>query len=328
MPRISASKRFRTVFPILEQKFGRRERYKPRKPVEQALITLLLKKGKERPAELAIRRLEKNFVDLNEARVASPKTLESILGKGYPPGVGQLLIDTLSAIFNSVQAMNLDDIVALEPSRAEPKLRRMGNMPSRVAGEFLLAQMDYGRLPQGAGILRVARRIKMTRNGTADSQLRTMRRLTPKTNVPRVFHAFETLAERVCTLKEFDCRACPICDHCPTGLATLERLAKEEEKARLAREAEELRLRKRRERERKTRAATERLKKTIQVRSKKLNISTAKTRRKRKKSGPARVPKTKMVQASSAEVKPDRAQKGRRRRKKVTRRASRSKAKK
>jgi len=315
VPRISAAKRFKTVLAILEKRFGRRERYKPHPPIEQALITLLLRNGKEGPAERAIKRLQKAFVDWNEARVCDGEHLDEILGRGYPPGVGKLTTDTLTAIFNHAQAMTLDDIAVLDPDRAETRLRRLTLLPSRVAGELLLAHFGYDKLPEGAGMLRVARRTKIIRQGRAEAQLRSMRRIVPKSLIPRAFHAFEMLAERFCTPKDFDCPNCPLKDLCPTGAVTLNRLAVRAEKERRAREDEELRLKKKRERERKARArkrkSTARLKKAIEVRSKKLKIPTKKPRRRRAQPRPA-PPGTKMVQASSAEVKPDRTKKKRR----------------
>ncbi len=314
--RISAGKKFKAIFAILEKQFGRRERYRPRPPIEQALVTLLLKNGKERGAELAIKRLQKAFVDWNEARVCDGEHMDRILGRGYPPGVGKLVADALTAIFNHAQAMTLDDITSLDANRAEARLRRLTLLPSRVAGELLLTLFDYGKLPEGTGMLRVAGRTKVIRHGPAEAQIKSMRRIVPKSLVPRAFHAFEMLAERICTPKDFDCPSCPLKDLCPTGAATLKRLAIQEEKARLAQEAEDLRVKKKRQRDRKVRArkrkATARLKKAIQVRSKKLKIPTEKKRRRRTRARPVVTAATKMVQASSAEVKPDRTKRKRR----------------
>jgi len=325
LARISASKRFRTIFALLEKHFGRRQPHKLRPPVEQALVTLLLQDGKEEAAERAIRRLERYFVDLNETRVCDAKELDGILGARFPDGVGQLVADTLTAIFNHAQAMNLDDIMALDPERAEAKLARLSRLPSRVAGELLLSNLGYQKLPQGAGMLRVATRTKLIRRGPASSQIRCLRRLVPKSMVPRVLHAFELLGERVCTAKDFNCRRCPLQELCPTGVEMLRRLEIKEAKERAAREAEEERVRKKRERERKARArkraATAKLKKTIQVRSKKLKISPTKKKRKRRKKVARVVPTdAKMVQASSAEVKPDRLKKRGRRKARPKRR--------
>jgi endonuclease III len=314
--RISASKKFARILPALEEEFGRREAAKPHPPVEQALVTVLLKKGKEQPAMRAIKRIQRGFVDLNEARVSDPAEVDQVLGRGYPAGVGRVVVDTLTAIFNHAQAMNLDDVVALDPDEAEGVLRRMNPLPSRVAGELLLYSLDSGKLPEGAGMLRVARRAKLIRKAALDSQMRSLRRIVPKKLVARAFHAFEMLAERTCTPKAPHCPQCPINDICPTGIETLKRLAIQEKKEREAREAEQRRQKERRDRERKVRerkrAATARLKKTIQARSKKLKLSTKKGRRKKKARRDAR-----MAQMSSADVPPDqRPTKKKRKRKK------------
>ena len=323
MPRVPAKKRLRACLSVLEKRFGKRERYGTHPPVKQALVTLLLKKGKEGPAERAISRLARDFVDLNEARVCRGERLDAVLGGGYPPGLGQLVSDTLTAIFNHSQAMNLDRLLELPPQRAETTLKRMKPMPSRVAGELLLTQLGYGRLPEAAGIRRVASRLKLIRPSNNNGATRSLRRLIPATMVARAFHAFETLAERICTARAFDCRACPISDLCPTGAEMLKKLRAEEAKERAAREAEDKRQREKRDRERRTRArkraATARLKKAIQVRSKKLKISPSKKRKRRPRA--ASPPKNaRMVQASSAEVKPDR-----RKSKRPRRRAARPK---
>jgi endonuclease III len=318
--RISATKRFKSIFPILEEEYGRREDYGLHPPIEQVLLTLLLKNGEEAPAERAINRLRKEFVNWNEARVSQPEALDRTLGNGYPPGIGQLIVDTLTAIFNRTQSMNLDDIVGLDPDRAESRLNRLRLLPSRVVGEFLLTQLDYDKLPPGAGLLRVAARTKLVRSSSAESRVRGLRQIVPKKYVRRAFHAFEMLGERVCTPRDYDCRSCPIVEHCPTGVETVRRLEAQEEKEREARDAERTRKRRKRRRDRKEqkrrRAATARLRKTIEERSKKLKITPSKTRKRRKKKLQEKSRRSaKMVQASSADVKPDEATRKKRRRK-------------
>ena len=317
MARISATRRFRSLFSILEKEFGVREAYKPHPPVEQALVTLLLRHGKEDAAGRAIKRLSRVFVGWNEARVCDAEELDEILGRNFPPGVGELIRNALTAIFNHAQAMSLDDVMELGAERAEAKLRGMRLMPSRVVGELLLASLGCGKLPQGAGMLRVARRTHIVGKGSADAQMKRVRRLTPKTMIPRVFHAFEMLAERVCKVDNCDCRACPVRELCPTGIEKLKRLKVQEEKELAARRVEARSRRRKRDRARKAKArkkaATAKLKEAIQDRSKKLKLSPSAKRRRRAGGGPIVSATAKMVQASSAEVKPSQKKKGRRR---------------
>jgi endonuclease III len=313
--KISASRQFKRVFPILEKEFGRRERFRSHPPVEQALVTALLKDGKEDAAKRALKRLDRDFVDLNEVRVSVPEELDETLGRGYPPGTGAVVTRTLTAIFNRAQAMNLDGILELDSQKARKKLFRLKPMPSRVAGELLFTQFGYSKLPRGAGLLRVARRTRITNKGNTDSQMSTLRRIVPAAAAVRVFHAFETLAERICTETDYACRACPIHEYCPTGIDTVKRLDAKEAKEREAQEAEEKRQKEQRVRDRRVRArkrvATAKLKKAIAARSKQLKISPRKTTKRRRKPAP-RPANTKMVQASSAEVKPERKKKKRR----------------
>lgn len=279
---MSAAQKFKHIFSLLERRYGRRERYHTRPPVERSLVTALLENGKEKPAEDRLRQLEKEFVDLNEMRVCAPDELNRLLGQTAGSRVGQAIADTLTAIFNNAQAMNLDDVARLTPKQAEAKLRKMNPMPSRVAGELLLANLGYKDLPAGAGLLRVARRTEIVQAGSADEQIATLRRIVPKSLVPRVFHAFEMLAEHVCTPKDFNCRECPICKHCPTGTETLKKLALEAEKQRAAEEAQECENEKKQKERQATahkKAATARLKETIEDRSKKLRITTGGTKK-------------------------------------------------
>ncbi len=322
MARTSATERFKTILGILEQEFGQRQPYRPHPPVEQALFTVLLKDGQEAPAERALRRLQREFVDWNETRVSEAEYLDRILGKGFPQGVGELVRSTLTAIFNHSQAMNLDDIMGLDPQAAGTRLKKLDVMPSRVSGELLLANLNYGKLPEGAGLLRVARRTKLVRPGPPHSQMRGLRRISPNTRVPRVFHAFEMLAERICTAEDFDCAGCPIKSLCPTGVEKLKQLEIQKEKERQAQEAEKERSRKKRRQGRKARArkkaATKELKKAIQLRSKKLNISTSKQRERHRNTDAAGAV---MMQTPSGKVKRVRNTKEK---KKMTRKTSRS----
>jgi endonuclease III len=307
--RVTASSRFKAILPILEQCYGSREGFKPRPPVQRALITSLLKNGKERAAETALRRIENEFVDLNEMRVANPAELDAALGKSYPPGVGQLLCDTLTAIFNYSQSMDLSPILALDAAKAETVLRRLEHMPSRVAGELLLANFESNQLPATHGILRVSKRLQLVQPGPMESQVRSLRRLVPSNLTVRAYHALEMLAERVCTPKDFDCQHCPVREHCPTGKEMLEKLAAQQEKERQAQEAEDARNQEKRNQDRREqaeqRAATARLKKQIAVRSKKLDIDTVKPKkaRKNKPKSPAPSEGTQMKQTPSSEVK-------------------------
>jgi endonuclease III len=320
--RISASKRFKAIFPLLEKAYGRREPFTERPPLEQVLVTLLLKDGKERPALRAIRKLQREFVDLNEARIASPDHIDDLLGRGYPAGVGRQVTRALTAIFNEAQAMNLDAILKLDAKEAEAKFRRMNDLPSRVAGELLMANFGMKQLPAGAGLLRVAQRAGLMRPGKLDSMTRSIRRTVPSALNQRVFHCLETHAERVCTVKDYDCPNCPISEHCETGQKALAELAEQEarEKEALAAEAKRLKeklAQQRKERARR-RAATERLKKQIQDRSSQLNLGAKdRKRRSRKKQVPE---STQMVQASSREVKPDEKERSRRKKKRSRKR--------
>jgi endonuclease III len=312
---VSATKRFKAIFPLLEKAFGRREPLSERPPVEQVLVTLLLKDGKEKPALRAMKRLSREFVDLNEARIADPEHIDDLLGRGYPDGVGKLVAKALTAIFNEAQAMSLDAVMALDAKQAEVKLRRMTEMPSRVAGELLMGSLGTKQLPPGAGLLRVASRTGLVAAGKVDSMIRSLRRVTPKTAAQRVFHCFETLAERVCTVKDYDCPNCPINEHCELGQKMLDELAEQDAREKEALAVEASRLKEKRAQERKDRArrraSTERLKKQIQDRSSQLKLGAKDRKRRTRKTV---VPEeTHMVQASSAEVKPDEKERARRR---------------
>ncbi len=302
MAKISPAQKFKKVFALLEKKFGRRDRYGAYPPVQQALVTLLLKDGREDYALRTIRRLEHEFVDWNELRVCDPEMLDDFLGNGSPRGTGRLIRDTLTAIFNHSQSMNLDDVVELESEQAETLLKKLNSMPSRVAGELLLANLGYKKLPDGAGLLRVARRTKLVHQTAAENQIRALRRMVPDALLPRVFHAFETLAERICLREESPCSACPIANLCPTGVDKLARLRIEAEKERAAREALEKQERNKRKHAHKLqarkRASTKKLKQAIAVRKLKILGAPKSKRPARRPAGPAR-----MVQASSAEVR-------------------------
>ena len=315
MAKISATRQFKTIFPILEKEFGRRERFRSRPPLEQALASALLKDGKEEASKRAVKRIEREFVDLNEARVCAPDDMDHVLGRAYPAGTGLVVTSTLTAIFNYGQAMNIDGLLALEPAKAKKKLLKLKPMPSRVAGELLFTQLGATKLPAGAGLLRVAKRTGITRKGNIDAQITALRRIVPKASIVRAFHAIETLAERICTADNYKCRACPINDKCPTGVDTLRKLKAGEARELAARVAEEKRVKEQRDLDRRIRArkraATEKLKKAIAVRSKELKIPVRK-KTTRRKAAPKPVG-TKMVQASSAEVKPQRKKKKKKR---------------
>ena len=313
MSKLSAPQRLNAILALLEKAYGRREPYKSHPPIEQVLVTLLLTDGKESSALRTIKRLEREFVDWNELRVCEPPVIDQVLGKNFPPGVGQHVRDALTAIFNNSQAMNLDEIMGLAPEHAEVKLKRLSPMPSRVAGELLLAGLKYDRLPEGAGLLRVARRIRLAPQGPPEAQIKSMRRLISGSLIPRAFHALEMHAERVCTPEGYGCPACPVNAHCPTGEERIKRQRIQVEKAAELLAAAEAAALKEKEAAAKSaprkRVAAEKLKQALHLRSEQLKISVRTQKRRAK---PVPPPPARMVQASSADVKPRRTKKKRR----------------
>ncbi len=316
MAKVSATKRFQTIFPTLEDQWGEREPYKERPPLQQILITLLLVDGKEGPAEKTLERLREHFVDLNELRVSNPDQLDELLGDRHPPGVGKQIVDALTGIFNNTQTMTLKWLMELDADEAFEELSQLEKFPSRAIGELLMACFSYDKLPATEGLLRVAERTDIVSPGAPESQALSLRRITPKDDRARIFHAFEMHAERICTRKDYDCPNCPVKDHCPTGQETLERLRLQEEQEQAAQQAEAARLKRKLERDKRTEKrreeATAKFKETITARSKELNIAvneknnkSSKGKKTGKKKSRARSSKNtaKMVQAPSHEVK-------------------------
>jgi len=320
LAKVSATKRFETIFPILEDQWGERVPYKERPPLQQILITLLLVDGQEGPAEKTLDRLREHFVDLNELRVSDPDQLDELLGDRHPPGVGKQIVDALTAIFNNTQAMTLKWLMELEPEEAFEELNQLEKFPSRAIGELLMACFGYDKLPATEGLLRVAERTDIVSSGAPESQMLGLRRITPKDDRERIFHAFEMHAERICTRKDYDCPNCPINEDCPTGQETLERLRLQEEQEKAAQKAEAARLQRKLERDKRTekrrKEAAAKLKETIEARSKELNIAvnekntksskgkkTGKKKSKAKSSTKSSKNTAKMVQAPSHEVK-------------------------
>ena len=292
MARASVANKFKSVFAVLEKEFGRREKYSTHVPVRQALVTVLLKDGKECSAERIIRKLENEFVDWNEVRVCDPEMLDSMLGAGFPKGTGKLICDTLTAIFNHSQAMNLDDVMSLPAEQAQQKLRRLAPMPSRVMGELLLAGLGYKKLPETPGLLRAAKRLGFLNSGNSESQVKVLRKLVAPPMTSRAFHVFELLAERFCLNEGTVCETCPVCGHCPTGADKAKKLKAQHEREQAARLAAE-----KQKKEEKSRHAGK-LREALRLHGQKLTVRKSHPRAK-----PA-IKQPQMMQASSADVRP------------------------
>ncbi len=106
-------------------------------------------------ADEAMSRIEREFVDLNELRVATDLEIQELLGARYP-AIEQrvaMITQTLNLIFEREHTLNLERLKTLKKTEARQFLRDLPNLSPFVEAYVMLYGLDTPALPMDESML-------------------------------------------------------------------------------------------------------------------------------------------------------------------------------
>ena len=138
----------RSLFKRLlkEHKPGPWERQEPLKALVRAAMSYDMPDNR---AEEAMRAIDKEFVDLNELRVATDLEIQELLGNRYPQIEKRVAMITLSlnAIFEKEHTLNLERLVTISKRDARQFLRDLPEVHPFVEAYVMLFAFEGHTVP-------------------------------------------------------------------------------------------------------------------------------------------------------------------------------------
>ena len=138
----------RSLFKRLlkETKPGPKERQEPLKALVRGAMTFDVPDAR---ADEAMRAIEKEFVDLNELRVATDLEIQELLGVRYPQIEKRvaMITQSLNAIFEKEHTLNLDRLATISKRDARQFLRDLPDVHPFVEAYVMLYAFDGHTIP-------------------------------------------------------------------------------------------------------------------------------------------------------------------------------------
>jgi len=131
---------------LKEHKPSPRERQEPLKALVRAAMSYDMPDSR---AEEAMKAIDKEFVDLNELRVATDLEIQELLGNRYPAIEKRVAMITLSlnAIFEKEHTLSLERLVTISKRDARQFLRDLPEMNPFVEAYVMLFSFDGQSVP-------------------------------------------------------------------------------------------------------------------------------------------------------------------------------------
>lgn len=131
---------------LKEHKPAARERQEPLKALVRAAMSYDMPDSR---AEEAMKAIDKEFVDLNELRVATDLEIQELLGNRYPAIEKRVAMITLSlnAIFEKEHTLSLERLVNISKRDARQFLRDLPEMNPFVEAYVMLFSFDGHSVP-------------------------------------------------------------------------------------------------------------------------------------------------------------------------------------
>lgn len=140
-------------------------------PVEELVFSLLLWNATTPLARAAHAALRREFVDLNELRVASPADIVDVLGAGYPEGLERAirLRQALGDVFAMYSCLSLPRVDGRQDGVA--MLRSLQGVPYACAARVALTCWDAGVLPIDDAVVRLLVAGRIVKTGAPHEEL-------------------------------------------------------------------------------------------------------------------------------------------------------------
>jgi endonuclease III len=138
---------------------GKPEPMKPLAPLDALVLGAMSYDVSDSRAEDAMRAIGKEFVDLNELRVATDLEIQELLGQRYPVIEQRVAMITqaLNDIFEREHTMSLDRLKTVSKREARQFLRELPGIHPFVEAFIMLMSLEGHAIPVDDGILALLR---------------------------------------------------------------------------------------------------------------------------------------------------------------------------
>lgn len=213
--------KIKKILGVCDRTLGVRRKIPKMPPLETAAHALFAPGNRDEEAAAALKALLVEFVDWNEVRVSSWKEIGSALeasGIRDPGEKAIALKKLLEAVFNRFNKMSLDALLAQKPEDAHRTLEAMPDIPDTAAGAILHNNLGNDSLHATPGLLRIARRIGLVREGASVQIKKDLEAFVPRKERFRFQQHLGHLAQKVCLAGVTLCPRCPLNGTCPSGV--------------------------------------------------------------------------------------------------------------
>lgn len=151
---------------LKEHKPGDRERQEPLKALVRAAMSYDMPDSR---AEEAMKAIDKEFVDLNELRVATDLEIQELLGNRYPQIEKRvaMITQSLNAIFEKEHTLSLERLVNISKRDARQFLRDLPDVHPFVEAYVMLFSFEGHCLPVDDQIMEYLKSEGILEEGTA-----------------------------------------------------------------------------------------------------------------------------------------------------------------
>lgn len=217
--RRTRGRQLRQALGILERKLGRRRRRRPPDPLETLLVSVLAGDGDDLLAAEILEKLRAELVDWNELRVSTGREIEELIVP-LPGAVEKALAlkRILQKLFVERHMLNLAHFQRFGRERLDKELDAFGGLSPTVKARMMLKAFEINVLPITADIERVVKRLGLVDSYlTTDKVAEELAEVLPPKRIYSFYHLVSEHAERVCTVRNYDCTKCLLVAVCERG---------------------------------------------------------------------------------------------------------------
>jgi endonuclease III len=217
--RKTRGRQLRQALGILEKKLGRRRRRRPPDPLETLLVSVLAGDGDDLLAAEILEKLRAELVDWNELRVSTGREIEELIVPLSDAVEKALALKRiLQKLFVERHTLNLSHFQRFGRERLDKELDAFGGLSPTVKARMMLKAFDINVLPMTADIERIVKRLGLVDNYlTTDKVAEDLSEVLPPKRVYSFYHLMSEHAERVCSVRNYDCTKCLLVAVCERG---------------------------------------------------------------------------------------------------------------
>jgi endonuclease-3 len=155
----------RKIASHAKSKYGELKRRKIRPALDQLVLSLIWQHASTRRAAGALRDLQAEFVDWNEARVSTQAEVAGVMGgSDWAAAAGLRIREALRSLFDAHNTVDLDFLSEMTTTQARTFLQGLPGVSRDIADEVLLMSMAVDVLPVSEAAARMCHRLGLIAN--------------------------------------------------------------------------------------------------------------------------------------------------------------------